>query len=45
MSNNLLKLFKCKENAKATLREKCPYSQLFWSVFSGIRTEYGPELL
>ena len=20
---------------------KCPYSELFWSVFSGIRTEYG----
>ena len=24
-----------------TLREKCPYSELFWSVFSRIRTEYG----
>ena len=24
-----------------TLREKCPYSVLFWSVFSRIRTEYG----
>ena len=23
-----------------TLREKCPYSELFWSVFSRIRTEY-----
>ena len=23
------------------LREKCPYSELFWSVFSNIRTEYG----
>ena len=22
---------------------KCPYSELFWSVFSCIRTEYGPE--
>ena len=22
-------------------REKCPYSGLFWSVFSRIRTEYG----
>ena len=22
------------------LREKCPYSELFWSVFSRIRTEY-----
>ena len=26
----------------ATLREKCPYSEFFWSVFSRIRTEYGP---
>ena len=23
------------------LREKCPYSELFWSVFFYIRTEYG----
>ena len=23
------------------LREKCPYSKLFWSVFFRIRTEYG----
>ena len=23
-----------------TLREKCPYSEFFWSVFSRIRTEY-----
>ena len=26
------------------LREKCPYSKLFWSAFSGIRTEYGEIL-
>ena len=26
------------------LREKCPYSELFWSLFSGIRTEYGEIL-
>ena len=26
------------------LREKCPYSQLFWSAFSHIRTEYGEIL-
>ena len=25
----------------ATLREKCPYSEFFYSVFSPIRTEYG----
>ena len=23
------------------MRKKCPYSELFWSVFSRIRTEYG----
>ena len=23
-----------------TLREKCPYSELFWSIFSRTRTEY-----
>ena len=28
-----------------TLREKCPYSEFFWSVFSYIRTEYGPGKL
>ena len=27
-----------------TLREKCPYSEFFWSVFSCIRTEYGISL-
>ena len=26
---------------KLLLRKKCPYSELFWSVFSRIRTEYG----
>ena len=26
-------------NFKCT--KKCPYSELFWSVFSRIRTEYG----
>ena len=25
------------------LREKCPYLELFWCVFSRSRTEYGPE--
>ena len=24
-----------------TLRKKCPYSELFWSVISRIRTDYG----
>ena len=27
-----------------TLREKCPYSELSWSTFSRIRTEYGEIL-
>ena len=27
-----------------TLRKKCPYSELFWSAFSRIRTEYGVSL-
>ena len=29
------------EKRRATLRKKCPYSELFWSVFSCIWTEYG----
>ena len=28
-----------------SLREKCPYSDFFWSVFSRIRTEYGEYIL
>ena len=28
-----------------SLREKCPYLEFFWSVFSRIRIEYGPEKL
>ena len=27
-----------------TLRQKCPYSELFWSVFSRMWTEYGDIL-
>ena len=27
-----------------SLREKCPYSELFWSAFSRIRTEYSVSL-
>ena len=27
-----------------TLHEKCPYSELFWSAFSRIWTEYGEIL-
>ena len=29
---------------KQSLREKCPYSEFFWSVFSRIPTEYGEIL-
>ena len=32
---------KYQEVRNVTLRKKCPYSELFWSVFSRIRTEYG----
>ena len=30
---------------RISLREKCPYSEFFWFVFSHIWTEYGPEKL
>ena len=30
-------------NGSITLREICPYSELFWSVFSRIQSEYEPE--
>ena len=29
-----------KSESSRTLRKKCPYSEIFWSVFSSIRTEY-----
>ena len=32
----------CKANEGAG-KIACPYSELFWSVFSNSRTEYGPE--
>ena len=31
----------CKRNPSWTLSKKCPYSELFWSAFSSIPTEYG----
>ena len=40
-------LLKAKNNLitlKTSLREKCPYSDLFWSSFSCIWTEYGEIL-
>ena len=30
-----------KKGTTKSLLKKCPYSELFWSVFSRIRTEYG----
>ena len=36
----LFKLKNQKELCSYTLRKKCPYSELFWSVFSRIQTEY-----
>ena len=33
------------QNKDIWLREKCPYSKLFWSTFSRIRTEYGEILI
>ena len=29
------------QNIYSSLRKKCPYSDLFWSTFSHIRTKYG----
>ena len=33
------------KNKTLSLCERYPYSEFFWSVFSRIRTEYGPEKL
>ena len=35
---------KVKIKWKYSLREKCPYLELFWSAFSRIRTKYGEIL-
>ena len=32
-----------KKKKESPLREKCPYSELFWSVFSPNAGKYGPE--
>ena len=32
------------QNNSYTVREKCSYSQLFWTEFSRIRTEFGEIL-
>ena len=36
----LVKQLKMKQKNKNTLREKFPYSEFLWSVFSCLRTEY-----
>ena len=38
-------IFKHKNGRRHSLHEKCPYSQLLWSAFSRIWTEYGEILL
>ena len=40
----LISLEKNSMLAIRSLREKCPYSELFWSAFSRIWTEYGEIL-
>ena len=37
-------IFRCYVAKYMTLRETCPYSEFFWSVFSLIQTEYGEIL-
>ena len=36
-----LPIERLKDKNKYALREKCPYSEFFWSLFSRIQTEYG----
>ena len=42
---NLGKLFSLTFSSKFSLREKCPYSEVFWSAFSPDEGESGPERL
>ena len=39
----ILELAKLVEPPPPSVHEKCAYSKLFWSAFSRIRAEYGPE--
>ena len=39
----ILELTKLVEPPPPSVHEKCAYSKLFWSAFSRIRAEYGPE--
>ena len=38
------KMNECEYSLEITLREKCPYLELFWSAFSRVWTEYGEIL-
>ena len=40
-AKNSSKMVKKLNNVNLSLRKKCPYSELFWSAFSRIRTEDG----
>ena len=40
-AKNSSKMVKKLNNVNLSLRKKCPYSELFWSAFSRIRTECG----
>ena len=33
----------CSNILQGSLRKKCPYSELFWSIFSPNEGKYGPE--
>ena len=41
MGSKLVLVFYFFSICEHALREKCPYSEFFWSVYSRIRTEYG----
>ena len=40
----ILNVLTCGDSSQQTLCDKCPYSELLWSVFSHIRTGYGKIL-
>ena len=44
-SYHLTKLGSAKKRLRLTLREKCPYLEFFWSVFSPNAEKYRPEKL
>ena len=44
MNEQTINMVKGKHIVYLVLRKKCPYSELFWSAYSRIRTEYGEIL-